>query len=58
MKTITKTIEINLREQKDLENVLSSYLGKNVDISDVKCTLVHCVPCYGGNRMEHIWCLM
>lgn len=45
MKTLTKTIEINLLEQEDIENILSSYIGEEVDISEVSCTLVHCIPC-------------
>ena len=45
MKTTTKTIEINLLEKEDIEKILSSHLGEKIDISDVSCTLVHCIPC-------------
>ena len=41
MKTIIK--EINLLDIEDIEEALSSYIGKKISISDVSCSLVHCV---------------
>lgn len=43
MKTITK--ELNLLDREDLEKAVSEYLGREVSVSEIECTLVHCVPC-------------
>ena len=48
MVTVIKTIENNLLEIEDIEKALSSYLEEDVRISDVKCTLVHSIPCDTG----------
>ena len=42
MKTITR--EINLLDIEDIEEALSTYMNKKISISDVKCSLVYCVP--------------
>lgn len=42
MKTIIK--EINLLDIEDIEEALSSYMGKKISIADVECRLVYCVP--------------
>lgn len=43
MKTIVK--EINLLDIEDIEEAISSHLGKKVSISDVDCSLAYCIPC-------------
>ena len=48
MVTVIKTIENNLLEIEDIEKALSSYLEEDVRISNVKCTLVHSIPCDTG----------
>lgn len=44
MKTIQITIEYNLLDVEDIEEAISSYLGKKTSISDVECTLVYSIP--------------
>ena len=46
MKTIIK--ELNLLDIEDIEKAISSHLGKKISISEVDCSLVHCVPCDTG----------
>lgn len=43
MKTITK--KLNLLEASDIEKALSEHFERPVSLSEVECSLVHCVPC-------------
>ena len=41
-KTITK--ELNLLDIEDIELALSKHYDRKISISEVKCTLVYCIP--------------
>ena len=42
MKTITK--ELNLLDIEDVERAIYAFLGREVKIQEVECTLTHCIP--------------
>jgi len=46
---VTITQELNLLEIEDLESALSKHYGKEIKLSDVNCTLVHCIPMDTGH---------
>ena len=47
MKTIIK--EINLLDIEDIEEALSSYIGKKISISDISCSITRCFSASSGN---------
>ena len=46
MTTITK--ELNLLDKEDLEKAVSEFLGRDVSVSEMECTLVHSIPADTG----------
>lgn len=64
MKKMVITKELNLLDIEDIEQALSEYLGIDVSIDQVKCSLAHCIPAdthepsgaYLEFQVDEHWC--